>query len=89
MVMTGFLLQFKRSSTDSAAAPAAAADWFQQDSKRYKLGGQLFFTPSQRIKFCPRFLLCLVLWRGDRGGTVVRVLCYKSEGRWFDPSWCH
>jgi len=23
---------------------------------------------------------------GDRGSTVVRVLCYKSEGRWFDPS---
>jgi len=22
-------------------------------------------------------------------GTVVKVLCYKSEGRWFDPSWCH
>jgi len=22
---------------------------------------------------------------GDRG----KVLCYKSEGRWFDPSWCH
>ena len=21
--------------------------------------------------------------------TVVKVLCYKSEGRWFDPSWCH
>jgi len=21
-------------------------------------------------------------------GTVVKVLCYKSEGRWFDPSWC-
>jgi len=27
--------------------------------------------------------------RGDRGGTVVKVMCYKSEGRWFDPSWCH
>ena len=26
---------------------------------------------------------------GDPGGTVVKVLCYKSEGRWFDPSWCH
>jgi len=26
--------------------------------------------------------------KGDRGGTVVKVLCYKSEGRWFDPSWC-
>jgi len=24
--------------------------------------------------------------RGDRGSTVVKVLCYKSEGRWFDPS---
>ena len=22
-------------------------------------------------------------------GTVVKVLCYKSEGRWFDPRWCH
>ena len=26
---------------------------------------------------------------GDRGGTVVKVLCYKPEGRWFDPRWCH
>ena len=25
----------------------------------------------------------------DRGGTVVKVLCYNSEGLWFDPSWCH
>ena len=23
-----------------------------------------------------------------RSGTVVKVLCYKSEGRWFYPSWC-
>jgi len=23
---------------------------------------------------------------GDRGGTVVKVLCHKSEGRWFNPS---
>ena len=22
------------------------------------------------------------------GSTVVKALCYKSEGRWFDPSWC-
>ena len=27
--------------------------------------------------------------KGDRGGTVVKVLCYKSEGRWFDSRWCH
>jgi hypothetical protein len=25
---------------------------------------------------------------GDRGSTVVKVLCYKSEGRWFDSKWC-
>ena len=26
---------------------------------------------------------------GDRGSIVVKLLCYKSEGRWFDPSRCH
>ena len=26
---------------------------------------------------------------GDRSGTVVKVLRYKSEGRWFDSRWCH
>jgi hypothetical protein len=25
---------------------------------------------------------------GDRGSTVVKVLRYKSEGRWFDSRWC-
>jgi len=24
-----------------------------------------------------------------RSSTVLKVLFYKSEGRWFDPSWCH
>ena len=26
---------------------------------------------------------------GDRGSSVDKALCYKSEGRWLDPSWCH
>ena len=26
---------------------------------------------------------------GDGVGTVVKVLCYKSEGCWFDSRWCH
>ena len=38
---------------------------------------------SSRAKFTFTFL---TFW--DRGSTVVKVLCYKSEGRWFDPSWC-
>ena len=25
---------------------------------------------------------------GDRGSTVIKVLCHKSEGHWFEPSWC-
>ena len=28
------------------------------------------------------------IYIGDRGNTVVKVLCYKSEGRSFDPSLC-
>jgi len=27
--------------------------------------------------------------RRDSGSTVVKVPCYKSEGRWFDSRWCH
>ena len=34
------------------------------------------------------FVLLTSLYR-DRGSTVVKVLYHKSEGRWFDPSWCH
>ena len=25
----------------------------------------------------------------DRGSTVVKALCYKSEGRCFHSRWCH
>ena len=31
-------------------------------------------------------LVLVIVEIGDRGSTVVKVLCYKSEGRWFDPS---
>jgi len=26
-------------------------------------------------------------FQGDGDGAVVKVLCYKYEGHWFDPSW--
>jgi hypothetical protein len=32
--------------------------------------------------------LCFKCGTAD-GGTVVKVLRYKSEGRWFDSRWCH
>ena len=32
------------------------------------------------------FIRCLL--SQSRGSTLVKVLCYKSDGRWFDPSQC-
>ena len=37
---------------------------------------------------CVNIYIYCIHYPGDRGGTVVKVLCYKLEGRWFDPSWC-
>jgi len=48
------------------------------------------FTISVFLKFYkPQYDFCLNIIIVDRGSTVVKVLCYKLEGRWFDPSWCH
>ena len=45
------------------------------------------------VKVAPKNLTAvfpnLLYFKGDRGGTVVKVLCYKSEGRWFIPRWFH
>ena len=32
------------------------------------------------------FVSALMNLLGDCGSTTVKVLCYKSVGRWFDPS---
>jgi hypothetical protein len=34
-------------------------------------------------------LIRLLNCRGEHGGTLVNLLCYKSEGRWLDSRWCH
>ena len=38
---------------------------------------------------CDIYFLLACTSTGDRGGIVVKVLCYKSEGHWLDPCWCH
>jgi len=45
---------------------------------------------------CPTLNTCFLQLGDDddddddvSGGTVVKAPCYKSNGRWFDPSWCH
>jgi len=35
------------------------------------------------------FSCCIYVCLGDRGSKMVKVLCYNSEGRWFDSRWCH
>ena len=36
-----------------------------------------------------KVILLSLLPFNDCGSSVVKVLCYKSEGRWFNPSRCH
>ena len=33
------------------------------------------------------FLALISVW--DSSSAVVKFLCYKTEGRWFDSRWCH
>ena len=57
-----------------------------------EMSGSLLTAVSQvnrPIVVFRKYLRHVPLKRGDRGSTVVKVLCYKSEGLWFDPSWCH
>ena len=54
--------------------------------------GQQFYSRTvnlTKIKFSKEEMSLLDHGLGDRGGTVVKVLRYKSEGRWFDSRWCH
>jgi len=55
-----------------------------------KSGNLNFLEPSGPLKVCNGTDLNFTILHylmGDRGSTVVKVLCYKSEGRWFDPSY--
>ena len=46
--------------------------------------------PVQNLSSCTRvhFTLLTFTLLEDHGSTVVKVLCFKSEGRWLDSSWC-
>ena len=46
------------------------------------------FTFVLNIHILTSFDMLRFLNYHHRGSTVVKVLCYKSEGRWFDCSWC-
>ena len=49
-----------------------------------------YFTIKEaKIILLLQFSWSQSVWYGDRGGTVVKMLRYKSEGLWFDSRWCH
>jgi hypothetical protein len=57
-----------------------------------KSGNLNFPEPSGPPQTCNGTALplpYLLIYWGDRGSTVHKVLRYKSEGRWLDPRWCH
>ena len=60
-----------------------------QISRQMAREGGKFVSPTQRPPLPRSQEIFLVLISVvDRGSTVVKVLCYKSEGHCFDPSWC-
>jgi len=61
---------------------------FQQNAGEVTVGGDTDKINGFTRCTIRQLLLGVNTSRGDRGSTVVKVLCYKSEGRWFDPSWC-
>jgi hypothetical protein len=53
------------------------------------LAGNMNFN-TQNIEWISTFIIIFTILAGTAdGGTAVKVLCYKSEGRWFDSRWCH
>jgi hypothetical protein len=45
-----------------------------------------FLSVINVCRYCIQLLIVRITTLLKR--VVVKVLCYKSEGRWFDPRWC-
>ena len=50
------------------------------ETKLYAMAG---FFPGKSSDY-----IYMILYMFYIGSTVVKVLCYISEGRWFDSRWC-
>jgi len=51
---------------------------------------RVLFEPHISEAMIPYFFnIFLLAMLEDRGSTVVKVLCYKSEGHRFDSKWFH
>jgi hypothetical protein len=56
----------------------------------YEDGGRLHFEFKKVEYSFKKFYFFTSIESGGiaNGGTAVKVLCYKSEGCWFDSRWC-
>jgi hypothetical protein len=53
------------------------------------VAGQNSLRSEEKFIALEKYMQLTHLMGTADGGTVVKVLCYKSEGRWLDSRWCH
>ena len=72
---------YPKGSSPTRLSTSGHASYKEQSCIVFKVVNVLSVTET--LIFCT-----LQNQTGDRGSTVFKVLCYKSVGRWFDPSRC-
>jgi hypothetical protein len=61
--------------------------WIMQGPNTLELWNKLHFEEKKlRVYTMFKMFSTCICWMGDRGSTVVKVLCYKSEGRFSIPA---
>jgi len=55
---------------------------------KFKIYMYIYMHNWSTIYYAARNYVSLHVSTADRGSSVVNVLCYKSEDRWLDLSWC-
>jgi hypothetical protein len=74
--------------------PSMAGSRKQSLSLRFPHQNPVHTSPLPIRSKCPAakaaaFFFLVYIYYMLCGGRVVKVLCYRSEGRWFDSRWCH
>jgi len=71
--------------------PVIESRWVRHFPHQSRPAPRPTHPPLQRVSGIPggKSGRGMALTIHPRGSTVVKVLCYKSEGHWFDPRWCH